>query len=140
MAQHVESNQSIIYIIFSLQAFSKSESNRAVFAVTALQRLHCLKKQGPRPHSLLLEQALSSSGHHHQGAGFVGDRLILPAPHTAQPLSQAAATANDLAILNSIKESQVRREPVSGAGRLIHIQNVPSHRIQLRPLSSAVNC
>jgi hypothetical protein len=36
----------------------------------------------------------------------VGDRLILPAP-TNMPPTQAAATANDLAILNNIRESQV---------------------------------
>jgi hypothetical protein len=53
-------------------------------------------------------QALSASGHH-QGEGFVGDRLILPAP-TNMPPTQAAATANDLAILNNIRESQVKVE------------------------------
>ena len=76
-----------------------------MFAVTALQQLHCLKKQGPRPHSLLLEQALSASGHH-QGEGFVGDMLILPAPSTMPP-TQAAATPNDIAIRNNTRESQV---------------------------------
>jgi hypothetical protein len=54
---------------------------------------------------LFTDQALSASGHH-QGEGFVGDRLILPAP-TNMPPTQAAATANDLAILNNIRESQV---------------------------------
>jgi len=103
------------HIATSNPTFNKSESNRAISAVTYLQRLHTLKKLGPRPHSLLLEQTLLATGHA-QGERFVGDKLSLPAPSpNSAPHTQSAATAIEIATLNTIKESQVipNRDPQS---------------------------
>jgi len=91
--------------------FSKQESNRALAAITALQKLHALKRRGCLPSSLLLEQVLEYSGHH-QGNSFVGDRLKLP---SSGPVSDQASDANN------IKESGVvaQRDPQSWKWELI---------------------
>ena len=56
--------------------YSPVERTRATAAVLHLQKLHQLKKRGPRPSSLLLEQVLEHSGLR-ETAGFLGDRLKL---------------------------------------------------------------
>jgi len=91
--------------------FSKQESNRALAAITALQKLHSLKRRGCLPSSLLLEQVLEYSGHH-QGNGFVGDRLKLPS---------SCPVSDQISDVNNIKESGVvaQRDPQSWKWELI---------------------
>jgi len=92
-------------------SFSKEQSNRALAAVTALHKLHTLKRRGCLPHSLLLEQVLEYSGHH-QGNGFVGDRLKLP---STGPVNEQTSD------VNNIKDSGVvaQRDPQSWKWELI---------------------
>jgi hypothetical protein len=74
-----------------------------------------MKKFGPRPQSLLLQQAVQFSGFS-SGEGFVGDRLSLPAPTpSSAPLSQSTSVSIENATLAGVKESQVipNRDPQS---------------------------
>ena len=88
-----------------------SKSTRAASAVTALQRLHAMKKLGPRPQSLLLQQAVQFSGHTTIGEGFVGDKLSLPAPTpSSAPQSQSTSVAIENATMAGVKESQERMD------------------------------
>jgi len=91
--------------------FSKQESNRALAAITALQKLHALKRRGCLPNSLILEQVLEYSGHH-QGSGWLGDRLKLPS---------SCPVTDQTADVNNIKESGVvaQRDPQSWKWELI---------------------
>lgn len=74
-----------------------------------------MKKFGPRPQSLLLQQAVQFSGFI-TGESFVGDRLSLPAPTpSSAPLSQSTSVAIENATMAGVKESQVipNRDPQS---------------------------
>ena len=54
LAEHIKSDHNV----------SSAESNRAAAAVSALQRLHCIKKRRLVPHSLLLEQVCTCPSNH----------------------------------------------------------------------------
>jgi len=99
------------YIYTAGPDFSNVQANRALAAVTALQKLHNLKRRGSLPNSLLLEQVLEYSGHHQSG-GFVGDRLKMP---SSCPVSEQGCD------MNNIKESGVvaQRDPQSWKWELI---------------------
>jgi len=100
LAEHIKSDHNV----------SSAESNRAAAAVSALQRLHCIKKRRLVPHSLLLEQVLESSGYY-QGDGFVGDRLAHRStalgPVAGPNAGGAGPGVGDAAALAAVKESQV---------------------------------
>jgi len=91
--------------------FSKLHSTRAVAAVTALRKLHALKRRGCLPHSLLLEQVLEYSGHS-QGCRFVSDKL---------KLSSSCSVNDQNTEINSIKDSGVvtQRDPQAWKWELI---------------------
>ena len=44
------------YVDTSQPLYTRSKSTKALTAVTALHKLHAVRKMGPRPWSLLLEQ------------------------------------------------------------------------------------
>ena len=72
------------------------EATRAAAAVFHLQKLHQLKKRGPRPASLLLEQVLEHSGLR-EAACFLGDRLKLG--EVQEEGGQGAAYIRDSGVL-----------------------------------------
>ena len=45
-----------------LRQYTRERSTKALAAVTALHQLHCVWRHGPRPWSLLLDQAMESAG------------------------------------------------------------------------------
>ena len=61
-------------LLKEVSSFNLQKATRAQEAVAALQKLHAIKKRGPKANSLFLDQILSSSGLY-SGECFVGDRL-----------------------------------------------------------------
>ena len=61
MSSQVSSTQHCLpqlasYVDTSQPLYTRSKSTKALTAVTALHKLHAVRKMGPRPWSLLLEQ------------------------------------------------------------------------------------
>ena len=97
--------------------------------MSALQKLHTTKKQGPSAHSLFLDQILASSGGPYRGENFIGERLaksvvLHPSGAVAGGTEAAAAVgvgsdgtgvgsmarAIEERIMNTIAESKVGKE------------------------------
>ena len=122
------------YVDTSHPLYTQGKSTKALAAVTALHKLHAVRKMGPRPWSLLLEQVrafkmlvsvsddddvqvMEYSGHSHGDSGFVGDRLKLTgAGGGAEPGGQTAGGSGTAAeTAAAIKETGVttHRDPQS---------------------------
>jgi len=98
------------YVDTSQPDYCSQKSTKALAAVTGLHKLHCLKRHGHRPSSLLLEQVMEYSGQSSSAGGqFVGDRLKGPSLPAS---NDAAGERQDLV---NIKESGVitHRDPQS---------------------------